>query len=92
MVSLLDPHEQFFSIRSTVKVLVTGATGFVGSHVVDVLLERGLEVSYIARPTSNHRWMDGKNVQRVDGSLHDTDSLHTAITGVHFLHNIEVVI
>jgi dihydroflavonol-4-reductase len=62
-----------------VKVLVTGATGFVGSHVVDVLLEKGYDVDYIARATSNLRWLDGKKARRVDGSLSDLPSLRRAL-------------
>ena len=46
--------------------LVTGATGFVGSHLVDVLLEKGWRVSAVVRRTSNLRWLDGKPVERVD--------------------------
>ena len=64
------------------KVMVTGATGFVGSHVVDVLLERGHEVYYIARATSNFRWLEGKKVTRVDGSLFDVHSLKSAVEGM----------
>lgn len=64
------------------KVLVTGATGFVGSHVVDVLLERGHEVFYIARKTSNFRWLEGKSATRVDGSLFDVNSLRPAVEGM----------
>jgi nucleoside-diphosphate-sugar epimerase len=45
--------------------LVTGATGFVGSHLVDVLLEKGWRVSALLRPNSNLRWLDGKPVERV---------------------------
>jgi len=67
-------------------VLVTGATGFVGSHVVDVLLDRGHTVSYIARSTSNLQWLEGKPVTRVDGSLFDLHSLQTAV------ENVDVVI
>lgn len=63
-------------------VLLTGATGFVGSHVVDVLLERGIDVTYVARSSSNHRWLDGKGARLVDGSLHDLASLRTAVDGV----------
>ncbi|HRK04308.1 MAG TPA: NAD-dependent epimerase/dehydratase family protein [Chlorobiota bacterium] len=70
------------------KVLVTGATGFVGSHVVDILLERGYDVSYVARATSNHRWLDGKPVQRVDGSLFDMASLRTAVESVDYVIHV----
>jgi dihydroflavonol-4-reductase len=65
-----------------VRALVTGATGFVGSHVVDVLIERGIDVSYIARASSDHRWLTGKKVTLTEGSLYDLTSLRTALDGV----------
>jgi len=65
-----------------VKVLVTGATGFVGSHTVDVLRERGHDVDYIARATSNLRWLDGSGAKRVEGSLFDVSSLRSAVENV----------
>jgi nucleoside-diphosphate-sugar epimerase len=71
-----------------VKVLITGATGFVGSHVVDVLLERGHDVYFIARSTSNMRWLDGKSVTRVEGSLFDVESLQHAVTGMDALIHV----
>lgn len=69
-------------------VLVTGATGFVGSHVVDCLLEQGHTVRYIARATSNLRWLEGKDVTRVDGSLFDVASLHQAVTGMDVIIHV----
>jgi nucleoside-diphosphate-sugar epimerase len=64
--------------------LVTGATGFVGSHLVDLLLERGWRVAALVRATSNLRWLEGKPVERVDPAtspLPDCDVLfHVAGT------------
>jgi nucleoside-diphosphate-sugar epimerase len=48
--------------------LVTGATGFVGSHLVDVLLEKGWRVLATVRSRSNLRWLDGKPVERIEDS------------------------
>lgn len=70
------------------KVLVTGATGFVGSHVVDVLLERGYTVSYVARPTSNIQWLTEKPVSRMDGSLFDMHSLRVAVEDVDMVVHV----
>ena len=46
--------------------LVTGATGFVGSHVADVLLEKGWRVLATVRSRSNLRWLEGKPIERID--------------------------
>lgn len=40
--------------------VVTGANGFVGSHLVDNLLSKGLEVRCIVRKSSNLKWLDKK--------------------------------
>jgi dihydroflavonol-4-reductase len=48
------------------RALVTGATGFVGSHLVDLLLERGWSVAATLRRSSRSRWLDGKPVDRIE--------------------------
>lgn len=57
------------------KVFITGATGFVGSHVADEFLRHGYEIKCLARKTSDLRWLKDKNVELAYASLSDRDSL-----------------
>lgn len=57
------------------KVLVTGATGFIGSNLVAELVKRGYEVTCLARKTSRLRYLEGLNLNIVYGDCTDKDSL-----------------
>ncbi|HET9234342.1 MAG TPA: NAD-dependent epimerase/dehydratase family protein [Candidatus Eisenbacteria bacterium] len=63
-------------------VLVTGASGFVGSHVVDALLARGYAVRCLVRSESSLDWLPGDRVQFCRGSMTDSASLEEAVRGV----------
>jgi nucleoside-diphosphate-sugar epimerase len=72
-----------------VKVLVTGAAGFLGGHLVDMLLERGDEVRAMVRPmeeASRLRKLDG--VEVVHGDLTDRESLKYAVQGIQRVYNV----
>ena len=47
------------------RVLVTGATGFVGSHIAQAFVEAGYEVRVGARASSNERWISSLDTERV---------------------------
>ncbi|MFZ0806057.1 MAG: hopanoid-associated sugar epimerase [Candidatus Sulfotelmatobacter sp.] len=60
---------------------VTGATGFLGSHVARALSEQGAELRLLVRPTSNMRNLEGLKAETAAGDLRDPDSLEKAIAG-----------
>lgn len=62
------------------RVLVTGATGFIGSHLADQLIEAGHEVRALVRETSDTSHLDALGVECVVGSLHDEASLDEALS------------
>jgi dihydroflavonol-4-reductase len=66
-------------------VFVTGATGFVGGHLVRALLERGCEVSCLAREGSPRRNLEGLPVRVVVGDLREGRGLVEALRGVEVL-------
>ena len=68
--------------------LVTGATGFLGSHVVCRLLERGERVRVLVRPASLRQNLDGMDVEMVQGDLTDPASLRKAVSGCSRVYHI----
>ncbi|HEX8910588.1 MAG TPA: hopanoid-associated sugar epimerase [Anaeromyxobacteraceae bacterium] len=63
------------------KVLVTGATGFVGANVARLLVERGEDVRVLVRPTSDRGNVAGLPVEVAVGDLRDADSVRSAVRG-----------
>ncbi len=70
------------------KSLVTGATGFVGSAVVRVLLNAGREVRVIVRPTSRRENLGDLDVEVCEGDLTDPTSLRAALNGCDQLFHV----
>ncbi len=60
---------------------VTGATGFLGSHVARVLAEQGAELRLLVRPTSNLKNLQGLKAETATGDLRDAASLEKAMAG-----------
>ncbi|MDT8273463.1 MAG: NAD-dependent epimerase/dehydratase family protein, partial [Desulfomonilia bacterium] len=73
------------------KALVTGAAGFIGSHVVRDLLGEGVEVRALIRPGENTMNIDGLDVEQVTGDVLDPDAVASAITGVDTVFHLAAI-
>lgn len=73
-------------------VLVTGATGFIGSHVVEVLISNNHTVRCLVRKSSNLHWLEFLPVQLIYGNFYDVDSLREAVEGVDVIIHIAGVV
>jgi dihydroflavonol-4-reductase len=66
-------------------ILVTGATGFVGSHLVDYLLARNCNVHCTVRNSSNMQWLDPTRLTLHKSDLSDPDSLKEALENAEYV-------
>ena len=65
------------------KVLVTGASGFLGGHVAEALSARGDQVRALVRKTSDTKLLKGlKGVELFEGSVEQVDRVREAVDGV----------
>lgn len=70
------------------KALVTGASGFVGSHLVEALVSKGYEVRALVRDTSDRRWIKDLPVEFSVGNLSDPLSLKEAVKDVDWVFHV----
>jgi nucleoside-diphosphate-sugar epimerase len=74
------------------KVLVTGATGFVGGHLTEALRRRGDEVTALARSASKAAALAPLGVRVVPGDLHDRAALQRAAEGQDVVYHVAGVV
>lgn len=67
------------------KVLLTGASGFIGSHIAELLSREGIPLKCLVRPTSNVAFLQQLQVELVSGDLTDFQSLLIALQDVDFV-------
>lgn len=66
-------------------IFVTGATGFVGSHLVDFLLERNCKIHCTIRDTSNLQWLDPTRLTLHRSDLSDPSPLKKALENTDYV-------
>ncbi len=70
------------------RVLVTGATGFIGHHLVHALLEKGDQVACLVRPTSDTSRLPTEQVSLAMGDITDPAGLPPALAGVGVVYHL----
>lgn len=69
-------------------VLVTGASGFVGSAVARALVDRGAKVRVLMRPTSPRTNIDGLDVQAASGDMRDPADMTRVLRGCRYAFHV----
>ncbi|MFC2103507.1 NAD-dependent epimerase/dehydratase family protein [Bacteroidota bacterium] len=72
--------------------VVTGSNGFVGSHLVDLLIEEGFAVRCIVRETSSLKWLEGKDIEIFKCGLFDKNGLAEAIKDAEYVYHVAGVV
>jgi len=70
------------------KALITGATGFIGSHLAQTLISRGDSVRCLVRKTSNVSDLRRLPVELAEGDITDRDSLDRAVAEVDIIYHL----
>ncbi len=69
------------------KNLVTGATGFVGSHIAERLIKEGEDVVVLVRKTSNTGFLSGIGAKFAYGDINDIESVKAAMRGIDIVYH-----
>ncbi|MCK4764404.1 MAG: NAD-dependent epimerase/dehydratase family protein [Candidatus Aminicenantes bacterium] len=74
------------------KVLVTGAGGFIGSHLTKCLLKKGYEVICLIKPGEDLRRIKDCTAARIYGDLTEKDTLFPAVKGVSYIYHLAALL
>jgi nucleoside-diphosphate-sugar epimerase len=70
------------------KILIAGATGFIGFHLTRALLEQGHEVSCLVRKSSKLDRLAGLPIHRADGDVTNAESLRRVVPGYDAVYHL----
>src|SRR5208337_4577850 len=68
--------------------LITGANGFIGSHVTRFLIGQGEQVRVLVRPQSDRRLLEGLAVEFAYADVRDANSLLAPMRGVQRVYHV----
>lgn len=74
------------------KVLVTGASGFIGSHLVEALIARGEDVTCLVRSSSNRARLESLGVGFAVGDINDAASLGPAVANAEVVYHLAAML
>ena len=74
--------------KNSLKALVTGGTGFIGSHLAEALIRKRVQVRCLLRKTSDLKWLKGLPIEFVHGDCNDKTSLEKAVSGVDWVFHL----
>ncbi len=77
--------------KSAKSVLVTGASGFIGSSIVRKLIDQGRKVRCYNEPGANLGNLDGLDVENVEGDINDRQKIGEALKGCDTLYHLAAI-
>jgi len=70
------------------KALITGGTGFIGSHLAEALIRKDVRVRCLLRKTSDLKWLKDLPLEFVHGDYNDKASLKKAVKGIDWVFHL----
>lgn len=74
------------------KILITGGTGFIGSHLIDFLMDKGSEIHALVRDLDRLKWLEGLNIHLLKGDLFSIPPLPSDIDCVFHIAGLSKAI
>ena len=70
------------------KALITGATGFIGSHLAELLVSKGYEIRVPIRKTSDRKWLKEVAAEYIECDLVSGSNLEDAVERVDYIYHL----